>query len=499
MGARPQRRKVTIERRLGARRRSCLRVRECRGTRSGRGRRSDVCAGRPRRRKSGRFPLRDGDRGDDEVRRLRGASGHCGPRRAPERPVPVSDHHGWLADQRDLPRGWRKIAGALMASSSVKTVGIVGAGLVGSAWAIVFARAGVTVRAFDASEDIRRTTAARIRASLEDMAKAGLVDGVDAICSRVTVVDDLRAAVSDVDYVQELVFERIPEKREVSEAIGALIRDDAVVGSSSSGIPASAFTEHVPRRERFLIGHPVNPPHLVPVVELCGAPWTSPETVSRARDVYQGIGQVPVTVNREIEGFVLNRLQAVVLTEALRLVADGVVSPQDLDHTMKDGLGLRWSFMGPFETIELNAPGGVDDYALRLGPLYHSIAQSRSNPRPWSPELIERARSERAGRRWRRTNFPNGRHGETGGSWPSSRIAARSRPNSRERRAMSSQPLGSRVAVVTGGAGGLARRSVRRWRKPAPPSPLGTIHRLRRRKPCLARCRAMGTWRCACR
>jgi len=102
-----------------------------------------------------------------------------------------------------------------MAGSSIQSVGVVGAGLVGSAWAIVFARAGVPVRAFDASEDIRRTALARIRASLEDMAKAGLVDGVDAICSRVTVVDDLEAAVGDVDYVQESVFERVEEKTAV--------------------------------------------------------------------------------------------------------------------------------------------------------------------------------------------------------------------------------------------------------------------------------------------
>jgi L-gulonate 3-dehydrogenase len=282
-----------------------------------------------------------------------------------------------------------------MAGSSVKTVGVVGAGLVGSAWAIVFARAGVNVRAFDASEDIRRTTLARIRASLDDMAKAGLVDGVDAICARVTVVDDLRAAVADVDYVQESVFERIPEKREVSEAIGALIRDDAVVGSSSSGIPASAFTEHAPRRERFLVAHPVNPPHLVPIVELVPAPWTDPAILPWLRAMMQSVGQAPIVVNREIEGFILNRLQGVLLKEAWALFEEGYASAADIDLTVSQGLGLRWSFMGPFETIDLNAPGGVDDYARRLGPLYHSIAQSRANPRPWSPELIERARSER--------------------------------------------------------------------------------------------------------
>jgi L-gulonate 3-dehydrogenase len=282
-----------------------------------------------------------------------------------------------------------------MVSSSIRSAAVVGAGLVGSAWAIVFARAGVPVRAFDASDGIRRTTAARIRASLEDMGKAGLVDGVDAICSRVTVVDDLRAAVGDVDYVQESVFERVEEKRAVSEAIGALIRDDAVVGSSSSGIPASAFTEHAPRRERFLIAHPVNPPHLVPLVELVPAPWTDPAIVLWLRAAMEALGQAPIVVNREIEGFILNRLQGVLLKEAWALFDEGYASAADIDLTVSQGLGLRWSFMGPFETIDLNAPGGVDDYARRLGPLYQSIAQSRSNPRPWSPELIERARSER--------------------------------------------------------------------------------------------------------
>jgi L-gulonate 3-dehydrogenase len=174
-----------------------------------------------------------------------------------------------------------------------------------------------------------------------------------------------------------------------------LIRDDAVVGSSSSGIPASAFTEHAPHRERFLVAHPVNPPHLVPIVELVPAPWTDPAILPWLRAMMQSVGQAPIVVNREIEGFILNRLQGVLLKEAWALFEEGYASAADIDLTVSQGLGLRWSFMGPFETIDLNAPGGVDDYARRLGPLYHSIAQSRSNPRPWSPELIERARSER--------------------------------------------------------------------------------------------------------
>ena len=136
-------------------------------------------------------------------------------------------------------------------------------------------------------------------------------------------------------------------------------------------------------------------PHVVPVVELCGAPWTSAETKARAQQVMRAVGQVPIDVKREIEGFVLNRLQAVLLREAWALVQEGVASCEDIDKTVRDGLGWRWSFMGPFETIDLNAPGGVADYAARLGPLYQRIAASRQHDTPWDAPLIEQVESER--------------------------------------------------------------------------------------------------------
>jgi len=106
-------------------------------------------------------------------------------------------------------------------------------------------------------------------------------------------------------------------------------------------------------------------------------------------------GQVPIVVNREIDGFVLNRLQGALLNEAWALYDAGIASAADIDKTVSDGLGFRWSFMGPFETIDLNAPGGIADYAKRLGPLYHGIAQTRTAPEPWSPGLIERIEQER--------------------------------------------------------------------------------------------------------
>jgi 3-hydroxyacyl-CoA dehydrogenase len=151
---------------------------------------------------------------------------------------------------------------------------------------------------------------------------------------------------------------------------------------------ASLFTEHLKGRHRCLVAHPVNPPHLVPLVELVGAPWTAAETIAAAKEFYEAVGQVPIVVQREIEGFILNRLQAVLLSEAFRLVQSGHVTPQDLDKTLKDGLGLRWSFMGPFETIELNAPAGIPDYCARYGP---SLARlSAADPAIYAGEKLAR-------------------------------------------------------------------------------------------------------------
>ncbi|MBN9002552.1 MAG: 3-hydroxyacyl-CoA dehydrogenase, partial [Rhizobiales bacterium] len=155
-------------------------------------------------------------------------------------------------------------------------------------------------------------------------------------------------------------------------------------------IVASRFTENLPGRARCLVGHPVNPPHLVPLVELCGAPWTSPDTIARAREVYLVIGQVPVTVNREINGFVLNRLQGALLAEAFRLVGEGYVSAEDLDHTVKNGLGLRWSFLGPMETIELNAPGGIADYCARYTGFYKELAKGAAGPSVYESPNVDR-------------------------------------------------------------------------------------------------------------
>ena len=179
----------------------------------------------------------------------------------------------------------------------------------------------------------------------------------DAKAARACASRDLADALAGVGHVQENTPEIVETKRAIFAELDRLAAPDAILASSTSTIVASLFTEPLRGRHRCLVAHPVNPPHLVPVVELVGAPWTAAETIAAAKATYEAVGQVPIVVKKEIDGFILNRLQAVLLSEAFRLVEDGYVTPQDLDKTIKDGLGLRWSFMGPFETIELNAPG----------------------------------------------------------------------------------------------------------------------------------------------
>jgi len=194
--------------------------------------------------------------------------------------------------------------------------------------------------------------------------------------------------------VQENIGENLAAKQTLFAEIDRLAPADAILASSTSTIPASQWSAGLAGRARCLVAHPVNPPHLVPLVELSPAPWTSPDVVARARALHESVGQVPIVVTKEIQGFILNRLQGALLAEAFRLYADGYASTDDIDKTVRDGLGLRWSFMGPFETIDLNAPGGVAVYCERYGDLYYEMAKAQT-PRQWDERLVRSIENER--------------------------------------------------------------------------------------------------------
>jgi len=274
----------------------------------------------------------------------------------------------------------------------MRRVAIVGSGLIGRSWAIVFARGGFDVALHDGAAGVAAAARGLVADGLEELARHGLLDDAAAAVRRVRVATDLADALAGADFVQESLPEQLELKRAIFADLDRLAAPDAILASSTSTIVASAFTENLAGRHRCLVAHPVNPPHLVPVVELVGTPWTAPDVVARAKAIYEQVEQVPIVVRREIDGFILNRLQAVLLSEAFRLVGEGYVSPQDLDKTLKDGLGLRWSFMGPFETIELNAPGGIPDYCRRYGASLSKL--SAADPAIYRGQNLDRILAE---------------------------------------------------------------------------------------------------------
>jgi L-gulonate 3-dehydrogenase len=271
-----------------------------------------------------------------------------------------------------------------------RNVAIVGVGLIGRAWAAIFARAGWNVRLTDPHQPTLKSAPGLIREELQALARHGLADDPDGAAARLSVAASLKQALEGVAFVQENGPENVEQKIAIFAELDKVAPTDALLVSSTSAITASRFTETLPGRARCLIGHPVNPPHLIPLVELCGAPWTANDAIDRARKIYREIGQVPVTINREINGFVLNRLQGALLAEAFRLVGAGFISAEDLDHTVKDGLGLRWSFLGPFETIELNAPGGIPDYCARYTGFYKELASASAGPEVYQSPNVDR-------------------------------------------------------------------------------------------------------------
>ncbi|MFA7665730.1 MAG: 3-hydroxyacyl-CoA dehydrogenase [Burkholderiaceae bacterium] len=280
-------------------------------------------------------------------------------------------------------------------TDSPGTVAIVGAGLIGRAWAIVFARGGFRVRLYDQVPAALDACLGIIAERLDDLAGYGLIDEPPAtLLARISTSATLADAVRDVVLVQENAAEKLEVKQQLFAELDRLAPADAILASSTSWLPASSFSEPLPGRARCLVGHPVNPPYLVPLVEIAPAPWTAPEVVTRARELYARAGQTPVTLKKEITGFLLNRVQSAVLSEVFALYRDGYADAADLDCVLKDGLALRWAFMGPFETIDLNAPNGLVDYAARFGPTYREVAAG-ATAFDWDDATIARAEADR--------------------------------------------------------------------------------------------------------
>ena len=276
-------------------------------------------------------------------------------------------------------------------------VAVIGSGFVGRAWAISFARAGNAVALWDQDKDAPSKALAYIEKLLPELEANDLLNGSAAseVATRIRPATTLESALEGTVHVQENTPEDVEVKRAVFARLDAAAPPEAVLASSTSAILPSAFTENLKGRARCLVIHPINPPYLIPAAEIVPAPWTDPLVVERAAKFLRSAGHAPIVMKRELDGFVMNRLQGALLEEAFRLVEQGYAGVEDVDIGIREGLALRWSFMGPFETIELNAPGGVRDYADRYQGIYSGIFPSTQWRVDWSGPVMDKVESER--------------------------------------------------------------------------------------------------------
>ncbi len=275
-------------------------------------------------------------------------------------------------------------------------IAIVGSGLIGQSWATVFAQAGHTVALYDPVPDAAGRALDATAARLGDLVTAGLLDASEAepAVQRLSVSTRLEDALDGAVYIQESGPEQLEVKRELTARLDAAAAPDVPIGSSTSGIAASRYCEHLPGRHRCLVAHPINPPHLIPAVEIVPTPWTDASVVSAVDALMTACDRETILLAREIDGFVVNRLQGALLQEAFKLIGDGVVSARDLDKAVAEGLGLRWSFMGPMQTIHLNAPGGVAQYVERYGDMYRGFKRAADDDVDWSETVANGLGSE---------------------------------------------------------------------------------------------------------
>ncbi|MFF3565603.1 3-hydroxyacyl-CoA dehydrogenase NAD-binding domain-containing protein [Streptomyces sp. NPDC002574] len=246
-------------------------------------------------------------------------------------------------------------------------VTVIGAGVIGASWAALFLAKGLTVTVNDPLPDVDRRVHDQLREAEPALEALGLpTAGLDR---NLRFEADLDRALADADVVQENSPERLEFKQDLLPRVERAVRADTLLLSSTSGIPATEMARGMKRPGRLVIGHPFNPPHLVPLVEVVPGKETDPETVRRAVAFYTALGKRPQVLHKEFPGFVANRLQSALFREAIHLVVEGVVTEQELDDIVTASIGLRWAVAGPFRSFHLGGgPGGLPAFLQHFGP-----------------------------------------------------------------------------------------------------------------------------------
>jgi carnitine 3-dehydrogenase len=254
-----------------------------------------------------------------------------------------------------------------VAPTEVRTVTCVGAGVIGGGWVAYFLARGYDVVAWDPAEDAEQRLRHLVTAAWPALTELGLADG--ASLDRLTVVDTLAEACAQADFVQESAPEDLELKRTLLADISAATPADVVISSSTSGYGMSEMATRADHAERLVVGHPFNPPYLIPLVEVVGGEATSPEVVSWTADFFRHAGKSVIEMTREVPGFVANRLQEALWREALHMVENGEATVEEIDLSITDGPGLRWALQGPMLTFHLaGGQGGMAHMLDHFGP-----------------------------------------------------------------------------------------------------------------------------------
>lgn len=244
-------------------------------------------------------------------------------------------------------------------------VACIGGGLIGRSWAALFLAAGTSVTLFDPDPAAPGRVREAVAAAWPTLVSLGLADGA-VPWNELVFTDSARAAVEGARFVQESIPERLDLKHELYAGIEPALDDTAVVASSASGLTLSELQRGWNDPARFVLGHPFNPPHLIPLVEVMGNERTAAGVVDAARAFYGSAGKVTIEVKREVPGHVANRLQAALWREAIHLAEEGVASIDDIDTAVSSGPGLRWAVMGPTMLFHLGAgEGGLAAFCER--------------------------------------------------------------------------------------------------------------------------------------
>ena len=264
-------------------------------------------------------------------------------------------------------------------------VAVIGTGTIGASWAAYFLSRGLEVAANDPAPDAHDRLRRFIDRAWPALAALGLADAADP--TRLSFHADPVEAAAGSQFVQESGPDRVATKQELLARFGAAIGPDVIIASSSSNLMPSDIQARCPHPERVVVGHPFNPPHLIPLVEVCGGRQTAAATVERAVRFYRAIGKRPIRLNKEMPGHVSNRLQAAIWREAAYLVAQGVVDVADVDAAVAQGPGIRWALMGPALTHHLGGgAGGLRYLWQNFGP---AILWPHLGSQQDSPELLD--------------------------------------------------------------------------------------------------------------